>query len=303
MIDENQNPANPPAGDSNPTPPPAQPTEPIAPTVEPAPAPEPIPASMPTQIPIVETEPVVAPTPESVPVPTPVEPAPPQPEPTPTPIAPDPVTAIVKPIEKIVENPVETVAAAAINPIGTASEIIMGAPTKPGDKPEKPEVEAVAKAASGLAAALKNSQSQNAGPNYKTGFRPDGTTPLDAEEKIFAGVGYISFLCFLPLLARRDSEFAQHHARQATVIFLIFLFLWIVGQIFSITGFIAFLQIIEFIVGFVIAYKGDWFRVPLIYNLSLKLKKPEVVPAQPQNPNPTANLDEEEADIDQDDDD
>lgn len=234
--------------------------EPIYEPTEPEPT---APVAEPTEdhgsfhVPVVETEPVVE-------IPAEPEPAEPEPVEVPAEPAPEPVVEMAMPEE----------------------EIIVGAPSRPGDKPERAEVVPEPQT---FTEAAPVSTPPIAGAKNKTGFRPDGVTPLDAEEKIFAGIGYISFLAFLPLVARRDSEFAQHHAWQAIVIFLAFLVLWIFGRILGIASFVAFLQIIEFIVGFVIAYKGDWFKIPGVYELSLKLK--EKMP--PQNPpaasNPSAN--------------
>ncbi|MFA6458551.1 MAG: hypothetical protein WCV72_04170 [Patescibacteria group bacterium] len=202
------------------------------------------------QIPVVETEPVVE---------TPAKPVE-------TPVAEALIEPTFEPAAEI-EMPEE--------------EIIVGAPSRPGDKPEKPESEF---APQNYAPTTPATSVANSTPKNKTGFRPDGVTPLDPEEKIFAAIGYISFLAFLPLITRRDSEFAQHHAWQAVVVFLGFLFLLIFGGFLGLAGFISFLMVIEFIGGFLFAYKGDWFKIPVVYDLSLKLR--EKMP--PQNP-PAAN--------------
>lgn len=271
MNDENRNPADP-----NPPIEP-QPTAPI-PDQEPAairPAPvESVVENSGFQIPVVETEPVfetpVEPEPEPMPIPAEPAPAPIEPmpalesesEPVPAPVEPmpEPITELEFPVEEA---------------------IIVGAPSRPGDKPEKPESEPTLQ---NYAPATPAMSSANDASKNKTGFRPDGVTPLDAEEKVFAAIGYISFLCLLPLLARRDSAFAQHHAWQSVVIFIGFMFLLIFGGFLGLAGFISFLMVIEFIGGFVLAYKGDWFKIPVVYDLSLKLK--EKMPSQ--NP-PAAN--------------
>ena len=38
--------------------------------------------------------------------------------------------------------------------------------------------------------------------------------------KLFAAIGYFSFLCFVPLFLNRDNKFAQFHGRQALVLFI-----------------------------------------------------------------------------------
>ncbi len=41
---------------------------------------------------------------------------------------------------------------------------------------------------------------------------------IDYGERVLSAIGYISFLCILPLLAKPDSEFCQHHGRQGLVL-------------------------------------------------------------------------------------
>ena len=39
------------------------------------------------------------------------------------------------------------------------------------------------------------------------------------QNRAIAAVGYVSILCLLPLLLKRESAFAQHHAKQGLVLF------------------------------------------------------------------------------------
>ena len=47
------------------------------------------------------------------------------------------------------------------------------------------------------------------------------TDPIIQEGKFFAVVGYISFLCFVPLFLKRDNRFAQFHGKQGLVLFIL----------------------------------------------------------------------------------
>ena len=52
--------------------------------------------------------------------------------------------------------------------------------------------------------------------------------PQDSEiesSKFFAAVGYLNVLCFVPLLLKKESKFAQFHGKQALVLFILF-FSW-----------------------------------------------------------------------------
>ncbi|MCK5472312.1 DUF4229 domain-containing protein [Candidatus Gracilibacteria bacterium] len=97
-------------------------------------------------------------------------------------------------------------------------------------------------------------------------------------------MGYVGILALLPLLARRDSEFAQHHGRQGLVVAIIFIVLWLfakLGGTFSTLVFV--LQFAAIVGGFALSYKGDWFRIPGIYDISLKIK------LNPQQPRTSSN--------------
>jgi len=324
MADENtQNPINPipPAGDAATPPPPAgddqanKPEEAAPAEAKPETAPEapattpilasakpveeettPTPAVEPTsetpaETPTLASAAPVEETPEAKPEPTPPVPAQAEPEPVEIP-TPQPET--VEQAQEAIETQAEPVQTEV--PV-EEGEIISGAPSKPGDKVEKempePEAEEIPAEAAPETAGTVSPPPQADG--LKAGFKEDGMTPLDGEEKIFAAIGYISFLAFLPLLARRDSEFAQHHGRQATVVFVIFMFLWVFGSIINIGGIVGILQIAEFVAGFVLAYKGDWFKIPGVYDLSLKLK------LKPQTAAPTSEEPPAEAPIQEDD--
>lgn len=183
--------------------------------------------------------------------------------------------------EKVVEQPEVEAQPEQPEIAAAAEEVIQGAPAKPGDKIET----------AAPPPAAETSESPSAGnippktekdPPPKSGFKPDGITPLDGEEKIFAAVGYVGILALLPLLARRDSEFAQHHGRQGLVVAIIFIVLWLFAKLGGTLSTLVFvLQFAAIVGGFVLAYKGDWFRIPGIYDLSLKIK---LRPPQSQKP-------------------
>jgi len=46
-------------------------------------------------------------------------------------------------------------------------------------------------------------------------------SPKDVEEnKVIAAIGYLGILFLVPLLAKKDSPFAQYHAKQGMVLFI-----------------------------------------------------------------------------------
>ncbi len=89
--------------------------------------------------------------------------------------------------------------------------------------------------------------------------------------RVLAAIGYIGILCLIPLLLYRTSAFAQFHGRQAFVVFVV----WLVSSFFF---WIPFLGAIHFLfllcvtmLGFVKAYNGEFFRIPVIYDWSLNI--------------------------------
>lgn len=51
---------------------------------------------------------------------------------------------------------------------------------------------------------------------------PEYTVNSDVQDsKFFAAIGYLSVLCFVPLVLKKKSEYAQFHGKQALVLFII----------------------------------------------------------------------------------
>lgn len=206
------------------------------------------------------------------------------PESQPVEETPQPVDEKVKPAEEIpqtqpVENP--TPVAAETTPPQPETPVAEAIPTpppatktpadlKPGDK-VNPTPETVLK---------------KTNPQPKTGMKADGN-PLDGEEKIFAAIGYIGILALVPLLAKRNSEFCQHHGKQSLVVAVLFVFLWLLAKFsYSLAVLVFILQVVAIIGGFLLAFKGDWFRIPGIYNLSLKLDFAKKMEKKEENQTP-----------------
>ncbi|MBU3759834.1 MAG: hypothetical protein FGM27_07910 [Candidatus Omnitrophica bacterium] len=45
--------------------------------------------------------------------------------------------------------------------------------------------------------------------------------PEVRDAQFFAAVGYLSFLCFVPLVLKKGNSFAEFHAKQALVLFIL----------------------------------------------------------------------------------
>ena len=98
--------------------------------------------------------------------------------------------------------------------------------------------------------------------------------PLDKDveaNKAVAALSYAWILCLVPLLGKRDSKFAQFHAKQGLVLFAIELmttfFVWF--QPFHALFVMA--LIIVSALGVYKTLNGEWWKVPYVYEWSKKI--------------------------------
>lgn len=90
---------------------------------------------------------------------------------------------------------------------------------------------------------------------------------LDVEiNKAVTALSYLWILFLIPLLLKKDSEFAQFHAKQGLTLFILsFLFIIpILGQLLSLV------ILVVSIVSIVKVLNGEWFKIPFIYDWSQK---------------------------------
>ena len=97
--------------------------------------------------------------------------------------------------------------------------------------------------------------------------------PKDVEDnKVIAALSYVGLLVLVPLLAKRDSPFAQFHARQGLVFLIIFMVGWLVFWI-PLIGWLLWLAVAVLdIVGLVKALSGQAWKAPVIGDLAEKFK-------------------------------
>jgi len=95
------------------------------------------------------------------------------------------------------------------------------------------------------------------------------------EGKIYALVSYWLFLCILPLMFKKDNQFAVFHGKQGLVLFIF----WVAGFIFSIIPFlgwivykfILFIYLLLCLWGSIQALMGNYSRIPIVSELADKI--------------------------------
>ena len=117
--------------------------------------------------------------------------------------------------------------------------------------------------------------------------------------KLLSAIGYIPFLCFLPIYVAREDDYAQFHGKQSLVLLvayiIISLALWFIALVFSrilgnilIIGFIfkavgwlsnnflgtivGVIYLVMIIIGFIHAISGGAWEIPVISEYTRHLK-------------------------------
>ena len=123
--------------------------------------------------------------------------------------------------------------------------------------------------------------SQNTQPTSPEAPTSQGTGEDDVQKnKTIAAIAYISILCFVPLLTKKDSPFAQFHAKQGLVLFICEVIWWILsfGLIFiPILGLIIIwlvnlCLVVLSLVGLVRALNGERWKMPVLGDWAEKIK-------------------------------
>lgn len=88
------------------------------------------------------------------------------------------------------------------------------------------------------------------------------------ENKVLAAIGYVGILFLIPLLAKKDSPYAQFHAKQGMALFVVGVAIWIImmipvlGWIIGFLGWLVF--VILFIMGLANSLGGKCVKLPVI---------------------------------------
>ncbi len=100
------------------------------------------------------------------------------------------------------------------------------------------------------------------------------------DNKALAAIGYVFILCFIPLLMAKDSKYAQFHAKQGLVLFIVEVILMVVSNILifiPILGWFVMMVlylavVVASIVGILKALEGEMWEMPVLGDYAKKLK-------------------------------
>ena len=105
---------------------------------------------------------------------------------------------------------------------------------------------------------------------------PETINERDVEEgRFFAVISYISFLCIIALLLKKENKFAIYHAKQGLVLFVFEIVCFILSVIPILSWLLRTLGVFVFILaslwGILQALKGNCPRIPVISKISDKI--------------------------------
>ena len=104
--------------------------------------------------------------------------------------------------------------------------------------------------------------------------------PEIQDAKFFAAIGYLMFLCFVPLILKKDNQFAQFHGKQGLVLTIAAVALWvadfilafipILGWLVMFVGWIS--LIVLAILGIMNALGGKYWEMPFLGKYAKEIK-------------------------------
>jgi uncharacterized membrane protein len=89
-----------------------------------------------------------------------------------------------------------------------------------------------------------------------------------ADNKMMAALSYVGLLFLVPLLAKKDSKYAQEHAKQGLVLCIAYVALMVIGVVPILGWLVSFFGSIALLVldviGLVKCLQGEFYEIPVI---------------------------------------
>lgn len=114
---------------------------------------------------------------------------------------------------------------------------------------------------------MENNNEQQQKPAEATPVMHFDQKDID-DNKLIAALSYLGLLCLVPLLAKKDSKFAQENGKQGLVLVIAWVVIWVVGVIPILGWIVAFFgSIILLIVNLIALIKvltGNFWEIPVL---------------------------------------
>ena len=99
--------------------------------------------------------------------------------------------------------------------------------------------------------------------------------PEVRDAQFFAAIGYLSFLCFVPLALKKDNKFALFHGKQALVLFILELAAAILKVVPALGDLVFTLSFVVFgilsLIGAVKVLMGERWEIPVIHEIAERI--------------------------------
>lgn len=118
---------------------------------------------------------------------------------------------------------------------------------------------------------------QDTAPQGQPATQQPATQPSGgpADDNLMAALSYIWIVAVIMLVTKKDSDFVQFHAKQGLVLFIASVVLGILSFLLFFLAFIAWIGylviFVAAVLGFIKAYQGERYRLPVVADLADKL--------------------------------
>ncbi len=99
--------------------------------------------------------------------------------------------------------------------------------------------------------------------------------PQVQDAQFFAAIGYLSFLCFVPLVLKKENKFALFHGKQALVLFIMELAAAILKVVPALGDLVFTLAFVVFgilsLIGIVKVLMGERWEIPVVSEIAERI--------------------------------
>lgn len=103
------------------------------------------------------------------------------------------------------------------------------------------------------------------------GQQPASPVPAASDRNMFAAFSYVWFIAIIMIFIKRQDKFVMFHAKQALILAIVSLVYWIPFIGWTIGWIISAVVFIACVIGFINAWQGKEYQIPVVYQLSKML--------------------------------